>query len=279
MLMTKAELSPIIKEVWASKFYKDLEVELGVSQYVNRDYEGEVNTWGDTVHIPEVTSDTDAEILTSDNQPYNDGETAVGNIDLIIQKKAVKSIKITDWARYISNPAYQDQVRNKIRYKIMKKMEESLISGMVATTNDDSGNASIAITDFTTVRKTLNDSNVPNDGTRVCFMGSTYMKNLLDENEVISKEYFATEGDSPLIDGMIKRKVYGFKIIESNLFGAQEAYFWHPSFMTLAVQKGASYKEMDLEPATKVPSVRIRSDMLFDWKLMDELRLYKFYNT
>ena len=275
-MMTKAELSPIIKEVFSQTFYKNLETMLGVTKYINRDYEGEIKTWADTVHIPYVSSDSDADIITSDNQPYNDGQTEVANLDLVIQKKAVKSMVITDWAKYISNPAYQDLVRHKLEYKVLKAIESSVIAGITPDSTMRNGSeATFKLEHFTEARKALVGKEVPDDGTWVCFLGVDYMEDLLNESEIISKEYFSTETDSPLITGKVTRKLYGFSVFETTLLSATRALFWHPSFMTMAMQKGADYKEMDLEPHLKVPATRVRVDSLFDFKQMDKYRLFE----
>ena len=279
-MMTKAELSPIIKEIWAANFYKDLEAKLGISAFINRDYEGEITGWGDTVHISYITDDSDADVLISDNQPYNDGHTSVDNLDLKIQKKAVKAMRITDWARYVSNPAYQDEVRHKLEYKVLKAIEEKILAAINPAGGMSQGSvATLDITHFTQARKAMINKNVPDDGQWIAILGTDYMEDLLNTDEIISKDYFSTETASPMISGKVTRKIYGFSVYETTLISATNAFFWHPSFMTLAIQKGADYKEMDLEAVIKIPAKRVRVETLFDLKQMDGNRVFKVYNT
>jgi len=39
-MLTKAEYSSIVKEVWSTEFYQELRPQLGIAALVNNDYEG-----------------------------------------------------------------------------------------------------------------------------------------------------------------------------------------------------------------------------------------------
>ncbi len=39
-MLTKAEYSPIVKEVWSNEFYEELRPQLGIAALINNDFEG-----------------------------------------------------------------------------------------------------------------------------------------------------------------------------------------------------------------------------------------------
>ena len=79
--------------------------------------------------------------------------------------------------------------------------------------------------------------------------------------------------------GKLKDPIYGFQIYVSNLLPTNTGYFFHPSFMQIAIQQGAEYKEIDLEGSTNVVAMRVRGMNLFGIKQFDANRVYKIYNT
>ena len=70
-MLTKAEYSNIVKEVWANDFYKELRPQLGIAALIQNEFEGDITSWGDTVNVQQFQTPGRAQILTSDNEAYD----------------------------------------------------------------------------------------------------------------------------------------------------------------------------------------------------------------
>ncbi len=274
-MLTKAEYSPIVKQVWSSEFYKELRVQLGIAALIQNEYEGEIASWGDTVKVQTISTPGRAQILTSDNEAYDPQIPVITNQDLVVNKRAVYPVDITDWARYQANPKYQDEIREIIVHEIARAVDETILS-TIAAGSDASGITAMTKALFAQAARVQDVNLVPSAG-RIAIIDPFYKEDLLGVNEILSRDFNASS--SVFMDGTLKDPIYGYKVYVSNLLPANTAYFWHPSFMQIAVQEGADYKEIDLEGSTNVPSKRVRGMNLFGLKQFDANRCYKIYNT
>lgn len=275
-MLTTAEYSPIIKQEWSNDFYDELRPMLGVASLIQNKYEGSIKSWGDRVKVQTISTPGRAQILTSDNEAYSTQVPTVTNQDLIVNKSAVYPVDITDWADYQANPKHQEEIRKIIAHEIARAMDEQIIDTISAHATSG-GNAAMTKALFAQASRVLGVNNVPNDGTRIALIDEYYLENLIQVNEIISRDYSPTS--SAFLSGKLKDPIYGFKIFVSNLLPQKTAYFFHPSFMQIAVQKGAEYKEIDLEASTNVPSYRVRAKNLFGLKQFDANRVYKVDNS
>ncbi len=270
-MLTKAEYSPIVKEVWSDTFYKELRPQLGIASLIQNEYEGNISSWGDTVKVQQFQTPGRAQILTSDNEAYDPQVPIITNTDLIVDKRAVYPVDITDWAKYQANPKYQGEIREIIVHEIARAVDETIIDTIVPDLTTTSvatfGKANIAM-----AARVADVNMVPSQG-RICIVDPYYKEDLLGVSEILSRDYNGSS--SVFMDGTLKDPIYGFKIYVSNLLPANTAYFWHPSFMQVAVQQGAAYKEIDLEGSTNVPSMRVRGMNLFGLKQFDAKRVHK----
>jgi len=270
-MLTKAELSNIIKEVWSEDFYEDLLPELGIAGYVSNDYEGEIKSFGDKVKIPTISIPGRAQILNHDNEAYTVQVPLVSTQSLEINKSAVYPIDITDWADYQASPKKQEAFRKMIAHEIARAMDQDILDTMAPTTIN-TGNAAMTLTLIRATNKIFNKLNIPKTE-RFAIVDEEYIEDILGFDQVLNKDYVSSS--SALLDGVLQIPLYSFKFIASNLLGDNIANFWHKSFFTQAIQKGAEYKEMDLEASTNVPSKRIRGKNLFGSKQMDANRAYR----
>lgn len=274
-MLTKAGYSNIVREVWSSEFYKELRPALGIAALVQNEYEGEIKQWGDTVKVQTISTPGRAQILTSDNEAYDAQIPTITNQDLVVNKRSVYPVDITDWARYMCNPRYQEEIRQIIVHEIARSLDQTILDN-VSPGASASGVTALLKSHFAQAARVQDSLNVPSAG-RVAIVDPYYKEDLLAVNEMLSRDYNASS--SVFMDGVIKDPVYGYKVYVSNLLPQNTAYFWHPSFFQIAIQQGADYKEIDLEGSTNVPSYRVRGMNLFGVKQFDANRCYKIYNT
>lgn len=274
-MLTRAEYSNIIKQEWSLSFYDELRPELGIAQLISNDYEGNISQWGDRVNVPTMLTPGRATIRTSDNEAYNVQNPVITNQQLVVDRSSLFAVDVTDWASYVANPNSQSEIQKIIAHEIARSIDDYLLS-LFSSSTSQNGVSALGKSHFTQAMRVLNLANVPMTGRKV-ILDTYYLEDILGVNEIISRDYNSTT--SAFITGKIKDPVYGFEVYTSNLLPQNTAWFFHESFMQVAVQKGAEYKEMDLESATNVPSHRVRAETLFGAKLFDNTRAFKVYNT
>jgi hypothetical protein len=274
-MLTRAEYSNIIKQEWSLSFYDELRPELGIAQLVSNTYEGQITGWGDRVNVPTMLTPGRATIRTNDNEAYNVQNPTISNQTLIVDRSSLYAVDVTDWARYVSNPNAQSEIQKIIAHEVARSIDDYTLS-LFSSATSQSGVTALGKSHFAQAQRVLNLANVPMMGRKVV-IDSYYLEDILSVNEIISRDYNATT--SAFITGRIKDPVYGFEVYVSNLLPQNTAWFFHESFLQVAVQKGAEYKEIDLESATNVPSMRVRAETLFGAKLFDSARCFKVYNT
>jgi hypothetical protein len=274
-MLTRAEYSDIIKQEWSLSFYDELRPELGIAQLVSNQFEGLIQKWGDRVNVPTMLTPGRATIRTSDNEAYNIQSPVITNQQLVVDRSSLYAVDITDWASYTANPNSQSEIQKIIAHEVARSIDDYLLTLFTAGSSQ-SGVTSLGKAHFTQAMRVLNVANVPMTG-RKAILDSYYLEDILGVNEIISRDYNSTT--SAFITGRIKDPVYGFEVYVSNLLPQNTAYFFHESFMQLAVQKGAEYKEIDMEGVLNVPAKRVRAETLFGVKLFDSARLFKVYNT
>ena len=127
-MLTKAEYSNIIKQEWSLEFYEELRPELGIAQLVSNQYEGLLNTWGDTVNVPTLQTPGRATIRTSDNEAYNVSQPVLVNQQLKADRSSIYAVDVTDWAAYVANPNSQNEIQKIIAHEIGRSIDDYLLS-------------------------------------------------------------------------------------------------------------------------------------------------------
>lgn len=275
-MLTTAQYSNIIPELWSKDFYDELRPQLGIAALVENRYEGLIKSWGDTVKVQTFETPGRAQILNSDNEAYSVQVPVVSNQDLVIDKSSVWATEVTDWAKYQSNPRQQEEIRKMGAHEVARSVDEKIIA-TIAAGSSQSGITAMTKALFAQAGRVLDVANVPNDGSRIALCDPYYYEDLVGVNELLSRDYIPSS--SVLMSGQVRDPIYGFKLHVSNLLPQNNCYFFHKSFMQVAVQKGAEYKEMDLEASTNVPSMRVRIKNLFGLKQFDGNRCYRIYNS
>lgn len=211
-------------EIWSAQLLVGLRNALVYAQpqLVNRNYEGEITSHGQSVHITTVGDPTIFDYDAGDTINYEDIETA--GTDLIIDQAKAFAFKIddVDKAQALVNP--MAQMAQNAAYGLRDKADAhvaNLYTGVAAANTVGSTGAPIntftAPTDayskvLVPLRTKLNRANVPKEGRYVVaspeFIGSM----LNDDRFVRADASGTTEG---LRNGFVGRAA-GFDILESN---------------------------------------------------------------
>lgn len=272
MHRTGTELSVLVPEIWSSKYYDVLLAELPMADTLSRDYEGEIQSLGDTVNVSQFPEFGDAVELAED-QRNDAAAVTVSQIQLIINKRVAQDFIITNTAMLQSLPAVQ-KLQELAIYSIMKKIQSLIIALIVPSASApdhtlayDSG-TTLALADALEAKELLDNQDVPLSNRHLC-MGSAQMNDLFNITGFTSNEFGAS--NAPLINGGLPAQILGFMPHFSSLFG-NTTYWYHSSFFQMAAQQGMNVSQYDLGVDGK-RAMRINCDTLLGLKQFDNTRV------
>ncbi|WP_327335856.1 P22 coat protein - protein 5 domain protein [Streptomyces sp. NBC_01324] len=210
-------------ELWSALTLDALRNSLVYAQpaLVNRNYEGEISSQGQSVHITTIGDPTIGDYAPGDTISYEDIETA--GTDLVIDQGKYFAFKIddVDKAQALMNP--MTQMAQNAAYGLRDKADAyvaSLYTGVASANTIGSTGAPISLalaTDaydkvLVPLRAKLDRANVPTEGRY--FVGSPEFEGaLLRDDRFVRVD--ASGGEQGLRNGMTGRAA-GFDILKSN---------------------------------------------------------------
>lgn len=271
-VMTKGvQLAGITPELWSAAFYPTLLERLPFNDSVSRDYEGEIRALGDTVNINDLPQFDLADEIMEDERADADSVTA-NKQQLLINKQLVKDYIITKRAEAQSLDA-GNRLRDLAMHSILKKMQQIIIAEVVPSATPDhtlayTSGTTLALADLLAAKQSLDDEDVEDSG-RAMIVGSAQQNDLFNITGFTSRDF--TPGGSPLADGAIRTPVLGFDFKWTTEVG-NTSFFFHPIFLTLAVQQSPEVNIYDLGVDGK-RAKRVNMDVLFGVKQLSNLRV------
>jgi len=258
----------IISELWSARFYEVLRVGLPFNDSIDMSWENELNL-GDTLNISQIPDFDEATELTEGAAADTEAVTVTG-IQLIINKLLTKDFQVTKRAQLQSLP-FVDELREKATFSIMKKMQSIIIDTIVPHASNqlsyDSG-TTLSLADILEAKETLDANNVPMEN-RIMTVGAAALNDLFNINTFVSKDFIPS--GSPSTSGMFETQLSGFTPKFTTVVGTT-TYFFHPRFMTMAVQANLDVQVHDLG-VNGVRGARVNTDLLFGIKQLDNLRV------
>lgn len=271
-VMTKGtNLAGITPELWSAAFYPTLLASLVFNSSVSRDYEGEIRALGDQVHINDFPEFDEADEFLEDERVDADAITA-NKQTLTINKAVAKDYIVTERATIQALDA-GNRIRDLAMYSILKKMQRIIIAEIVPSASPDhtlgyGSGTTLALADILAAKESLDNENVEEAG-RKMIVGSAQYNDIFNITGFTSRDF--TPGTASLSQGAITTPVLGFDFGWTTEAG-NVSYFFHPMFLTLAVQKSPSVKVYDLGVDGKRAS-RVNMDVLFGLKQLSNLRV------
>ncbi|MFJ3083043.1 P22 phage major capsid protein family protein [Streptomyces halstedii] len=210
-------------EIWSAQLLTALRSSLVYAQpqLVNRNYEGEISSRGQSVHITTIGDPTIFDYDAGDTLDYEDVETA--GTDLVIDQGKAFAFKLddVDKAQALVNP--MSQMAQNAAYGLRDKADAyvaSLYTGAAAANTVGSTGAPVSLSAATDaydkvlvpLRTRLDRANVPTEGRY--FVGSPEFEGaLLRDDRFVRVDASGT--DQALRNGMVGRAA-GFDILKSN---------------------------------------------------------------
>lgn len=266
------ELAALNPEVWSAAFYPTLLAALPFNDVVARQYEGEIRALGNTVNISSFPEFGEADDLAESQKSDAKALTASGQ-QLVINHQLAQDFIITNLAMVQTIEA-GNAIRDLAFHSIMKKMQTILIGDTVpsAAAPDhsiayDSG-TTLALADILEAKELLDASDVEDDGSRCMILGSAQWNDIFNITGLTSRDF--VDGRA-LQDGSLPARVLGFNP-KLTTEAANVAFFFHPIYMTMAVQRGLS-SEMFNMGGQGYRSVRVNNTILMGNEQLSDLRV------
>ena len=262
----------IIPEIWSAKFYEVLLDRLPFIDSVDQSYSGDIQAMGDIVNISTIPEFSQASLLAEGAAGDAEAVTLTGQ-QLTINSRAFKDVIVTKKAQ-LQSLDFMDELRDKMIFAIMKKMQADIISAIVPSASApdmtiayDSG-TTLGLADILEAKELLDAQNVM-DENRIGTVGSAQFNDLFNITGFTSRDFIPA--GSPLTTGAINTPVAGFNIKMTNVVGTT-SYWFHPSFLTIAVQQELNLSVYDLG-SDGIRGTRINADLLYGIKQLDDERV------
>ena len=272
-VMTKGtELDGITPELWSAAFYPTLLEKFPFNDSVSRDWEGEIQSLGDIVNINDFPQFDVAQDILEDERADADSVTA-NKQQLTINKQVVKDYILTKRALRQSLDA-QTKLRDLALHSIMKRMHQIIVAEVVpsASAPDHSiaydSSTTLALADILEAKELLDTQDVEEVG-RVAILGAAQSNDLFNITGFTSRDFIPA--GSPLATGSLSAPILGFAPKTTTEVG-NTSYWFHPLFLTMAVQQSPEVGVYDLGGEGK-RATRVNMDVLFGVKQLSNLRV------
>lgn len=212
--------SNFIPEVWSARLLEHLDKVHVYANLMNRDYEGEIRAYGDTVHINQVGDITISDYTGSDIAAPQELDSTM--LDLVIDKAKYFNFQIKDVDNAQSNPKLVDAAMQRASYGMNDVIDQYLatllLEGVPAANvlygdsdavTPTSANAYDYLVDLGVV---LNEANVPMMG-RWVVVPPWYHGLLLKDPRFVGN---GTGYNQAILQGGLVGEAAGFQIHLSN---------------------------------------------------------------
>lgn len=269
---TSAEVSVLVPSVWSNRWYDALLAELPFNSVVSRDWEGEIQSLGDTVKISSIPEFDEAIELAEDARNDADSVTATQQ-SLTINTRLAKDFIVTNKAQ-MQSISFVDKLRELAVYSINKKVQSKIISLIVPSPSAPDhtiaydSSTTLALADMLEVKELLDNQDVPM-ADRHFVVGAAQLNDIFNITGFTSSD-FLTSG-APLASGQLPPSLLGFMPHFTSVVG-NTSYWFHSSFFTMAAQKSLNISEYDLGVDGK-RAARVNCDVLMGFKQLDNTRV------
>lgn len=267
------ELANLIPVITSPKIYAELRNSIMFANFFEREYEGEISSFGQQVKVNTINAPT-AEILSDDKAEFASADLSISQTTITCDKIAVASFDITDLAQ-MQSLEFEADVVEALSYAIRLKLENQIISAFSPSASSPdhiiapAAASDLAAADLGSMRTLLSTAKVPVTG-RGLFLAPSYYGDLLSKTQLTSLDFVPGQAG---VSGVLSNFM-GFNIAEHNLLSADVGYAVHPSALQVVMQRGVTVKVSDLHPLGRL-GYKVSAHMIFGVKQMDNTRIVK----
>ena len=210
-------LENFVPEVWSAKLFVRLRKALVHASVVNRDYEGEISAFGDTVRINEIGA-----VDVSDYTKYDDiswQEMDSAQKVLLIDQADSFAVQLDDVDKAQVKPKLMDGIMSEAAYAIGDSVDQ-----FIAAKYSDAGNTVSALTvsvgaviqNLSNMQLKLNEANVPQQD-RYLFVPPWYHQHIVNSvsQGINSTGVPKLMDNGVLVNGYVG-ELFGFNLLMSN---------------------------------------------------------------
>lgn len=206
-------------EFWSSAILEALRNSLVYANLCNRDYEGEIQNAGDTVHVTTIGEVSTRAYVEHTSISWDQASDT--QADLVIDQFRYFAYKVDDIEKKQSLP-FLDALGESAGYGLRDNADAVVSAAMYTAVNgttNDIGDVTVDVSDnnaygavLVAMRTKLNRANVPTEG-RWCVVSPEFYAALLQDNRFVDAS--ASGSTEALRAGFVGRAA-GFDIFESN---------------------------------------------------------------
>lgn len=286
-----ADVTDQIQKFWGAMFMKQLREMHVLPSLVNKDYQGDLKQYGDTVRVSQINAPAgELRTVGVDADAFDSEELSTSYVDVKADKRAVAAYEFEDLVQIQSQIGAQDsEVRDALMFAIGKQINSYLYS-LVSPSAAAPDHIINGVTDFNAsqligVHKLASQAKWLKTKGWYVLVDPSYKADLLAAQTLTSGDYV---NDAPVIGGQIVTQRFGMNIIEDNSAGLAAlsstgedvAVAFSPDFMHLVMQSQPTFKISDMHAQKKFGYV-MSVDVIFGAKLgIDGAKKHiKVYNT
>lgn len=245
------DIQTSIQKFWAPMFQKQLIETNALAALLNREYEGQIKSAGNTVVVNQLNR-PNGQIkntgVDADYATFSPEKMSLSSVEVKADQVITAFFEIDDIAKLQSMVGAQDgEMRTKLLEAANIKLNNYLYGLVAAAT--PTNNTFTTVNEFNAsalrqLRTAASKLKWEKSKGWWVMASPDYYGNLLDSQTIVSTDY--TGGEVPTIGGEIINKRYGFNIVEDNSDGlllldgadvGKAALAFHPDFMYLVMQE------------------------------------------
>jgi hypothetical protein len=244
--ITSTTAANFIPEVWAGNTLDAVEFATMWAKLVNREYEGEIKAYGDTVHIPHVSNYT---ALTKSSGIANtiDFESMThSKTDITIDTHKYAAFQVEKFAQKQALPGFVEKQTKKLGYALARAMDVSVAALPQNFADSIVGTYGVELTDtdYNSAWQKLAEAGVVEEnsenGDVVIVLSPAAYAAALRTDRLVNRDYAGEDGANALRRAKMGA-IYGSNVYMSNLCRAPSAgqhdnAWFHRNAMALACQ-------------------------------------------
>lgn len=206
-------VTSFIPEIWSARLLANLQKQLVFGALANRNYEGEIQQYGDTVHINSIQ---DIAVKAYEPNVDIDDPEQLTTVDqtLLIDHGAYYNFYLNDVDAVQARGDLMDAAMRNAAYKLAENTEDYLASVILAAgTINGTVDSAKPYEAIVAIKTAMDEKNVPKEGRKLVVPPSIEGAILLDDRFVTG-----AKGETRLVEGAVARAA-GFDIYISNATG------------------------------------------------------------
>lgn len=245
--ITGTQTANFTPELWSLDTLDAVEYACVMPNLVNTDYEGEIKSKGDTVHVAHVNNYTVRTKLSGFANLVQFEAMTHGVTDIVVDTHEYAAFQVEKFAERQAQPGYREKQTKKLGYALARGLEVALTSLIpnLATNIEGAYGTELSDTDFLAAWQDLATAGAITEGATnsdvACVLSVEAYAAALRTERFINRDYNGDAGSGALQRAKVGT-IYGSDVVMSNLLnspaaGQHACGFFHKEVFSLARQQ------------------------------------------